>query len=131
MHSRVAQLVEFHRQHGTKQKSEEWLSQRRRCLTASDAATVIGTNPYKSVVELVLSKIGMIARFTGNASTKHGEAYEEEAVRLYEKQYNTKVHEFGLLPHGTVEGLAGSPDGITQEGVLIEVKVRPDSEGTV
>jgi hypothetical protein len=41
---------------------------------------------------------------------------------LYEELYGEKTHELGLLPHPTIDFLAGSPDGVTESGRLIEIK---------
>lgn len=41
---------------------------------------------------------------------------------MYEREYQKKVHEFGLLVHQEYKWLGGSPDGITEDGILIEIK---------
>lgn len=121
---RVLDLLTWQAEHGTKQKSEEWLRARRRCVTASDVPSVLGENPYRQAPRVLLDKLGITPAFSGNEATRHGEQFEPEAIRLYEAQTGRRVLEFGLLPHPLLDGLAGSPDGITEDGVLIEVKVR-------
>jgi len=65
--------------------------------------------------------------WNGNDATRHGQKYEPEAIKYFEKQYNTKVRYPGFLIHkdyhwlgGTVDGIATLP--ITKEEVVIEVK---------
>lgn len=36
--------------------------------------------------------------------------------------FDEKVHELGILPHPTIDYLAGSPDGVTESGRLVEIK---------
>ena len=78
-------------------------------LTASDAATAIGKNKYETPEGLLLKKCGLGEKFMGNAATRHGELYEDEARILYEQRHNEVVHEIGLVPHpytiGSVEVL--------------------------
>lgn len=125
MHPRVEQLIRWQQENGTTQKSQDWLDVRRRFLTASDVAAVTtkSGNGYKTAPHVILEKMGIGPKFEGNEATRHGEAYEDEAIRIYEEQTGRRVYQFGLLFHPTIEGLAGSPDGITECGVLIEVKV--------
>ena len=107
------------------QKSEEWLSLRGNMLTASDAATAIGKNPYETPDGLLLKKCGLGEKFTGNAATRHGELYEDEARILYEQRHGEVVHEIGLCPHPVHKWLGGSPDGVSESGKLVEIKCPP------
>tara|TARA_B100001758_G_C18375048_1_gene593743 strand:- start:321 stop:1298 length:978 start_codon:yes stop_codon:yes gene_type:complete len=104
------------------QRSKEWFAERHQRLTASDVATAIGMNPYSSRADLVYKKCGGKDVFKGNAATKHGEKWEDTAIRIYCERYNDKSFEFGLLPHPTIPFLGGSPDGITAKGTVLEVK---------
>ena len=104
------------------QRSKEWFAERHQRLTASDVATAIGMNPYSSRAELIYKKCGGKDIFKGNAATKHGEKWEDTAIRIYCEKYHDKSFEFGLLPHPTIPFLGGSPDGITAKGTVLEVK---------
>ena len=104
------------------QKSEAWLESRVKMLTASDVAASIGIKSNGVTPrELVLRKCG-IKKFSGNVATRHGEYYEDKAREIYEKLYNTKVLETGLCVHPDQPWLGGSPDGVTIDGILIEIK---------
>jgi len=103
------------------QRSEEWLRLREGMLTASDAATALGVNPYEKPKDLILKKCGY-KKFNGNNATVHGNKYEEEARDIYCLRYGEVAHEIGLRPHPLYSFLGGSPDGITESGKLLEIK---------
>lgn len=119
IHPHVQELFKIPRHD---QRSQEWYQQRRERLTASDVATAIGMNPYSSRADLIYKKCGGKDEFKGNAATKHGEKWEDTAIRIYCEKYNDKSFDFGLLPHPIIPFLGGSPDGITAKGVVLEVK---------
>jgi len=101
-------------------------------LTASDAGTAIGVNPYETPEKLILKKCGVSEPFNDWA-TKHGQKYEDEARIIYEERHNEKVFEIGLEQHHTLDWIGGSPDGITHSGRLLEIKCpksRPIGDGT-
>lgn len=57
--------------------SEEWHNQRSRGIGGSDAATILGLNPYGQTRDsLYRQKIGMEAGFQGNAATRFGSKIE-------------------------------------------------------
>lgn len=129
-HGRVAvtehvhALVEKDRREACPQRTPEWYAKRRDHLTASLMATVCGANPYETQVTALRRKTGLEPSFQGNEATDHGNRYEMEAIEKYERTTGAKCIEFGLLEslNEGEEYLAGSPDGITTCGTLIEVK---------
>ena len=112
------------------QRSNEWYKQREECISASDIASAIGESKYGRKNDIILQKCGHPSSFKGNIYTLHGQKYEDIAIALYEKIYNVKVHEFGLIPHGFIKShskkripfIGASPDGITDEGIMVEIK---------
>lgn len=113
-------------QHVIVQRSQEWFEIRKGMCTASDIAPIIGEGKYKSRNDIIKKKCGKGKPFTGNAATRHGQRYEDVAIGIYESRRGfIKVHEFGLLPHPTVSCLGASPDGITEAGVMVEIKCPP------
>ena len=108
------------------QGSEAWLAKRRNFLTASAIASVIGKNPYESRRSLMRQKLFPIEKGSSrnNFATAHGHRYELEGIKAYEAMTNRKVLSFGLLEslNDGENFLAGSPDGITTCGRLVEVK---------
>ncbi len=107
------------------QRSPEWFEKRREHITASAVAAALGENKYTSRTKLIQSKVWKPEEFKTNPAIEHGQKYEDYAVEAYEKFTGFKVLNFGLLEsiHPETEGfVAGSPDGITTDGRLIEVK---------
>lgn len=119
IHPQVAKLLQIPQY---EQRTKEWFEQRNRALTSSDVDTVLGHNKYSEPIDVLFKKCGVSPEFTGNEATKHGQKYEDEAIQLYCSLYGKKNFTFGLLPHPTISWLAGSPDGITSDGIVIEVK---------
>ncbi len=118
------------------QRSPEWFEQRKDKLTSSDAATVLGINPYQKPHEVLFKKCGHdLKPFVGNIATEHGQKYEDEAIDKYCNIVGYTNYNFGLLCHRDIHlnetkyWLAGSPDGIVQdtqypdsEPILLEIK---------
>jgi hypothetical protein len=120
MHPRVSELIKLRYD---AQKSEEWLRLRGKMLTASDVATALGDNPYESRQSLILKKCFKAKNgFNGNDATRHGEKYENEAREIYCSRTGEKAHDLGLVQHQTIDWLGGSADGITENGILLEIK---------
>lgn len=106
----------------TEQRSKEWFEARRSCVTASDIAAVVGENPYKSRAELLKEKVGMVQPFKGNFATYRGTELEAEALDRYVEATGKTVFLIGLRRHPVHKYIAGSPDGITSDGILLEIK---------
>lgn len=119
LRKRVAKLRELPQ---PEQRSQEWYDTRRRMITASDVATALGLNPYSKKKELILKKCNVGIPFTGNKYTQHGVKYEPVATYFYEMLKNAKIIEFGLIPHPELLFLGASPDGITLDGIMLEIK---------
>ena len=132
LHPRVFDLVTKFGRMG--QRSDEWYKSRRALLTASDVAAAIGTNPYCTRHELLARKVAALhtngagsAQFCEFAlkAMAHGEHYEDEAAREYYSRYpdNGVLYQCGLATHPVYTFLGGSPDRITTNGILLEIKV--------
>lgn len=119
MHPQVQKLLDLPQ---PEQRSEQWFEARKTRLTSSDVDTVLGQNKYAKPVDVLFKKCGLGKPFTGNVATRYGQKYEDEAIAKYCELHNKKTHSFGLLPHPTISWLGGSPDDITEDGIVIEVK---------
>jgi putative phage-type endonuclease len=132
------------------QRTPEWFRERQTRITASEAASCLyksqqvcepyvkefaiqnykykenePLNPYETKEDYIIKKVSSYfgeATFKDTVFTLWGKKYEDVANRLYAKLYNTKVLEFGLLSHNMLKWVAASPDGITEDGVMIEIK---------
>ncbi len=118
MHPKVEELI---RKTYDDQRSPEWFAMRGNMLTASDVASAIGSNFFKSPESLVLEKCGY-KKFNGNQNTERGTRLEPLVRDMYDSTMKCKTHEIGLLVHPVHKWLGGSPDGVTEEGVLVEIK---------
>ena len=111
------------------QKSEEWYAFRDTMITASDWGTILGENHFGNKDQVLLKKCGENNYITNNA-IKWGNKYEQVATMVYEFRNNVVVHEFGCIKHPTVGFLGASPDGITTDGVMLEIKCPSSREIT-
>lgn len=101
-----------------KQRTPEWFKLREDRLTASDLGDAI-----KNPLSLAKRKLkGTTFISSAIPALKWGTMYEAMATRIYSHQKKTKVHEFGLIINDEIESFGASPDGITEEGVMIEIK---------
>ena len=122
------------------QRSQEWYDARYNKITASELASVIGTDmsniceseknkiykkaAFKNSYELMKTKILQNDEFKGNIYTDWGILFEPIATLLYEHRNKNRILEFGLIEHPEINLFAASPDGITQyNAIMIEIKV--------
>ena len=78
----------------TKKKTanhDEWIALRRGYIGGSDAAAVIGLNPYKSPFALWAEKTGQTAPFRGNIATRVGNELEQFVATLYAEETGSRV----------------------------------------
>lgn len=105
------------------QRTKEWYDMRNRMITASDFGAILGHNKHESYNKTLKKKCGLEKKFFGNEYTEWGVKYEPIATSLYEIKNNTNVIEFGCIPHPKYSFLGASPDGITPDGMMLEIKV--------
>ena len=113
------------------QRTPEWYEFRHLYLTASSIWKAFSTEGNRN--QLIYSKCIPIdtdkySRFNLDSALHWGVKYEDLSISWYEKQYSTKVEDFGCIPHKTLSFLAASPDGINVDdssgrfGRMLEVK---------
>ena len=103
------------------QKSQEWYNMRNNMLTASDLGAILEENSYNSPNSILIKKCGY-DNFHTTPDMEWGNKYEPIAQKIYEYRNNTTILNFGLLKHNSVSYLGASPDGITPDGVMLEIK---------
>ena len=103
------------------QRSQEWLDLRDNMITASDVASAIGDNHYETPDAFVKKKV-LKTKWAGNAATAHGTLLEPLVRDLYDQRTGRKSHEIGLVRHRQHAWHGASPDGVTEDGLLIEIK---------
>ena len=112
------------------QRSPEWFEMRRDKLTASSIGVALGGNELanKSKLKLIYDKITNPPMIS-NIHTEWGTKYEEIATLFYQMITNTRVIEFGMIPHPEFPIFGASPDGICDDtgppeyiGRMLEIK---------
>jgi putative phage-type endonuclease len=105
------------------QRSERWFQRRSNAITASALAVILGLNPYSSNTDdIILEKCGQYVKRFSNSRTEWGQKYEPCSAMIYSQITGHPVFEFGLLFHDQHGFLAASPDGIRDDGVMLEIK---------
>lgn len=104
---------------GKAQKSEEWLSVRHNHINASEAGQIFS----KSRNAILLYKAKPF-EFKNNSSvaTEHGNRFEIIAQNIYSKKIGKKIYNFESIEHPVYKFIAASPDGIDEDGDLLEIK---------
>lgn len=107
------------------QRSEEWFKLKEDTIGASEAAAIFGKSSFSSKNELLIRKCGYKKENNSNMmiACMHGTKFEPVVQLLYETINNVELFEFGSIPHPELHMVSASPDGITPEGVMIEIKV--------
>ena len=70
---------------------EEWLELRSRYIGGSDAAAVVGLNPFASPYSLWAEKTGKVPGFAGNLATEVGTYLEEFVAQKFAQETGKKV----------------------------------------
>uniref|UniRef100_A0A6C0BEX2 YqaJ viral recombinase domain-containing protein n=1 Tax=viral metagenome TaxID=1070528 RepID=A0A6C0BEX2_9ZZZZ len=108
------------------QKTEKWYEMRMNMITASDFAQALGEGKFGTQKQLIEKKCtpreNENAISKANPFFKWGNMFEPVAVSIYEKLSNAHVHEFGLIQHPKYSFFGASPDGITDDGIMLEIK---------
>lgn len=109
------------------QRTPAWHEARAQLVTASDVAQALGHGKFGTQKQFFWKKCGTpdpeaFAALANCPPIKWGTMYEDVAQKLYSRRHNVRIHEFGLLRHPTVPHLGASPDGISEHGVMLEIK---------
>lgn len=108
------------------QRSEEWYKMKEGTIGGSEAATIFSQNPFQSKTDLILKKNGKLNDTGNNQKTNyhclHGIKYEPIIQKLYTDKHNTTLYEFGSINHPQLDFISASPDGITENGIMLEIK---------
>lgn len=99
-----------------------WLKAREDMLTASDAYVPLGIKGYKTAKQLLLEKAGIALKPAPSYMMTLGNVREPIARQKYELVRGVRVYLLGLIPLPNHPWLGASPDGITSDGKLIEIK---------
>jgi putative phage-type endonuclease len=143
-------VIELYNKEQYAQRTDDWYKARDTCISASDVASALMQTPeatnyyiesfnhlsefdftpnekkncsvYSNIAELILKKCGLGPKFVGNKYTEHGIKFEPIVNTIYSQLNQVDVLEFGLLIHPIHSFLGASPDGITINGKMLEIK---------
>lgn len=130
------------------QRTPGWYAMRANRVTASSAASVLRVSEieialrdaeilsmdakkkvghvmpsFSSFAQELRLKVGVEDKnIEGSVAMEHGIKYEDVIKAIYEDTHQVTVHEFGLVPHPTLDWLGASPDGIRSDGIMVEIK---------
>lgn len=108
------------------QRSETWFQMRTHVITATDAVAILGYSKYLTADEILTKKAVEQGRsgdkIGSGPATDWGNAHEDVAIALFAVQHKKLVYPCGLYVSYELPIFGASPDGITSEGELIEVK---------
>lgn len=96
---------------------ETWLASRKNAIGASDVATILGFNPYKSAFSLWQEMKGHITPFEGNLATRMGHFLEPLAATLYEEATGQELEDPGpytVFEHPDMPFFRCTPDRLTK-----------------
>lgn len=76
---------------------ESWLAKRREGVTATDAATIVGENPYRSALECWAIKTERMPEpdLSGNMKVQFGKRFEGPIADAYSEATGAKLHDPG------------------------------------
>jgi len=118
----LKRLIELPR---IEQRTPIWYETRKGLITASDFAQALGEGKFGTQKELLVKKCGYEAEAAFNATCpplKWGTMFEPVAGTIYTQRNGTELIEFGLLKHPTIQYFGASPDGVTENGIMVEIK---------
>lgn len=106
------------------QRTPEWFEFRQTRLTASELSYCVNAELNSKVAEQMVQKKlhPNSVPYMSSAATSHGTMFEPVAQYVYESIHHCRLQEFGCVPHKNISWLAASPDGITETGVMVEIK---------
>jgi putative phage-type endonuclease len=111
------------------QKSEQWYEMRRNLITASDFAQALGQGKFGTQADIFKKKVRPEDESSASFSNpffQWGNMFEPVANDVYSILHgDVPIYEFGLIPHPTKSFFGASPDGITEYGVMVEIKCPP------
>jgi putative phage-type endonuclease len=131
---RIDKIQRFRKQLGCmktipyiEQRSQEWFDVRHNLITASDFADALGVDKFgkkNDCKKFYMKKCGYdtVHFDDANVYLQWGVMFEPVATALYHTRTGIRVNEFGIIKNPRFPFLGASPDGITDLGIMLEIK---------
>ena len=117
------QLEELKKIPVIEQRSEEWYKARQTLISASDFGQALNRGEYGTQRDFIIKKVtGKSKEIKYKKPLLWGVKYEDVATSIYSKRNNVQVFEFGLIKHTELDYIGASPDGISDLGIMLEIK---------
>jgi putative phage-type endonuclease len=106
------------------QRTPAWYEARTTMITASDFAQALGKGKFGTQKQFFQKKCGYEKDSFDmfKAALCWGVMFEPVAAEAYAFFNKCKLFEFGLLRHPEIKWVGASPDGINENGVMLEIK---------
>lgn len=108
------------------QRSPEWYEMRNGLITASDFAQAVGRGKFGTKTDFLRKKVRPPPpQEPGQPMLpplKWGVMFESVVADIYQHKFGCNLLEFGLVKHPELEFLGASPDAITTDGIMLEIK---------
>ena len=103
---------------------EEWLERRKKTIGGSDAAAIVGLNPFASAFSLWAEKTNRVDGFGGNLATEVGTYLEDFVAKKFEEETGKKVRrENAFIYNDKYPWAHANIDrAICNESALLEIK---------
>jgi putative phage-type endonuclease len=123
---RILKTIQENPKNYVQQRSTEWFKLREDLISASDLYCAVGSldkSTRGDNKQLYKKKCGYETQdFVNSPAVLHGVKFEKVACDIYATMTKTTVFDFGLIQHPTYSFIGASPDGITEDGVMLEIK---------
>jgi len=102
----------------------QWLELRRRGIGGSDAATVVGLNPWSSRLALYADKMGLLPEREDNEAMRQGRDFEDYVAKRWEEATGKKVHRVNaiLVNEDYPWAFANLDRRVVGESAILEIK---------
>ena len=108
------------------QRSPEWFKQRIGLVTGSSVGAILGCDPFRKPKDVLRAMVRQFhnaeSEFTGNIATEYGTKFESFAQADFEMETGLNVTETGFHISSEYEWLGASPDGLVDDGAVLEIK---------
>lgn len=107
---------------GIPQRTDAWYAARETMVTGSELSSAVSKSSRKQFFKRKLAGPSAWDGMKDKPAIRWGVKYEPVAAALYASRNAAAVHDFGLLSHPSIRGFGASPDGISDLGIMLEIK---------